>query len=148
MTTTRGHPSRDDLLVMAYVDGELAAEDREPFEERLASEEHLAREVAGYRRLAAVTRQCAPPEPGDHEWNRLQGDSTRRLLLWLGWALAVAGGVGFCAWTAFEVYRSDMALGGKLALGAVCSGLLLLLLIKWRDSRRLSPFDSYTDVQR
>jgi len=41
-----------------------------------------------------------------------------------------------------------MALGGKLALGAVCSGLLLLLLIKWRDSRRLSPFDSYTDVQR
>ena len=55
--TENGHPTRDELLVMAYVDDELAAEARSDFQARLANEPELVRQVAVYQKLEGLARQ-------------------------------------------------------------------------------------------
>lgn len=148
MNTDNEHPSRDDLLVMAYVDDELVDDVRAEFQARLASDPELAKQVAEYQRLELVARQCAAPEPADHEWARMQADDGRRALLGLGWVFLFCGSVIFIGWLSLELFMSDMAFGGKCALSALIAGFTILLLIKLRDRMRLLPYDPYTEVKR
>ncbi len=142
------HPSRDELLVMAYVDHELADEVREQFMARLAQEPQLALQVAEYQRLEMVARQCAPPEPADYEWHRIKGEDGRRALLGLGWIFAFSGSVGFIGWLSLEIHKSDMGPLGKYTLAALLVGFTVLVLVKLRDRMRLLPYDPYTEVKR
>jgi anti-sigma factor RsiW len=148
MTDSQGHPTRDELLVMAYVDDELSSEARAELEARLPSEPELALQVAQYQRLELSSRQAAPPEPADHEWQRMRDDDGRRALLALGWVAMFAGGVGLIGWLSLEVYRSDLGKAGKWALSALLVGSTVLLLVKLRDRLRLLPYDPYTEVER
>jgi ferric-dicitrate binding protein FerR (iron transport regulator) len=148
MSAEKGHPSRDDLLVMAFVDDELVDEVREEFQARLARDPELARQVSEYQRLDVVARQCAPPEPADYEWARMQDDDGRRALLGLGWIAMFMGGVGLIGWLSLEVYKSDVSSGGKYALSALLVGFTILLMVKLRDRMRLLPYDPYTEVKR
>ncbi|MCB9915340.1 MAG: hypothetical protein H6828_09345 [Planctomycetes bacterium] len=147
-TTDRGHPSRDELLAMAYVDDELTPDARAEFQARLGREPALALRVAEYQRLELVARQCAPPEPADYEWARLRDDDGRRALLGLGLIALFCGGVGVIGWLSLEVYKSDMGTGGKAALALVLVGATAVFLVKLRDRMRLLPYDPYTEVQR
>ena len=74
MKANAREPSRDELLAMAYVDGELAPDAAAEFEGRLADEAHLGLHVAEFKKLELMARQLAPPEPADHEWLRLGRD--------------------------------------------------------------------------
>jgi hypothetical protein len=149
MTTNKGHPSRDELLVMAYVDDELAPEIRDEMNERLAREPELRRMVAEYQKLEVIARQCAPPEPADHEWDRLEGEVLRRGAFGLGFTLLFVGAVGLIGWATYGVAISEeMSPIAKLLCGALLAGFMLLLLLKLRDRLRIIPFDPYTEVKR
>lgn len=148
MNEDQGHPTRDELLVMAYVDDELASEARAELEARLASEPALALQVAEYQRLELSARHAAPPEPADHEWQRMRDDDGRRALLGLGWVAMFAGGVGLVGWLALQIYKSDLGRGGKWTLSLLLVGFTVLLLVKLRDRMRLLPYDPYTEVER
>ena len=142
-------PSRDELLAMAYVDGELDAGDREEFEQRMSQSDKLRREVAELSSLAVLARRMAPKEPKDYEWERLAEDPVHRGGLGLGFGLVVAGVLGLAAFGITKVATDDgIPITLKLVLGAMTGGLLCLFLVVLRARLRTLPYDPYTEVQR
>ena len=124
MKSDEPEPTRDELLTMAYVDGELDDAARSAFEARLQGDERLAREVAALRRLAVLARHAAGPEPIDHEWERIRGSSARRIGLTFGWMLVTIGAVGLIGWAIVAVSMSALSIVPKvliLALQLACS---------------------------
>lgn len=149
MSTASQHPTRDELLAMAYVDGELTAEAQAEIEARLPREPELARAVARYQRIEVAARAIAPEEPADHEWERLRRDPVQRTGLGLGWTLFVLGAIAAAVWVALELYRAeDLGWPFKVAIGLVAAGALLLLGMTVRARLRTLPYDPYTEVKR
>lgn len=148
MSAPDREPSPDELLAMAYVDGELSPESRSAFEVRLDREPALLREVAAQQRLAVLARSAAPREPIDREWRELERSGLTRLGLPLGWTLLAVGATGLAVWCAFEVACAHIGIVPKLLTAALSSGFLLLFLLALRARARTRPFDPYDDVQR
>jgi anti-sigma factor RsiW len=142
------HPTRDELLVMAYVDDELAEDQRQLLQERLAKEPELAQQVAVYQKLAILANQMAPPEPHDLEWNRLKSDPVHQGTVGLGWILLAGGLIALFALLMALVIDSELSSLIKVLLIAPISGFLLLTLVRLRDRIKLAPFDPYTEVKR
>jgi hypothetical protein len=141
-------PTRDELLAMAYVDGELELAARRQFEAQLAGRPDLAREVAALQRLNVLARQLAGPEPMDHEWRRLEKSTLHGGGLRLGLALMGLGALALVAWCGWTLWASDMELLPKLALAGLLGGATLLLLLVLRARLRTLPYDPYTDIER
>jgi anti-sigma factor RsiW len=141
-------PTRDELLAMAYVDGELSAEGRAEVERRMAGEPALRREVAELQELAVLARAGAPKEPADHEWAELGRDPVQRGALGLGWVLVAVGLLGLGGFGLLELLRSDAPLAVKALLGALLLGAVLLLGATLRARLRTAPLDPYRKVQR
>ncbi len=142
------HPSRDELLCMAYVDDELDAEARAAFEARLPAEPELAREVTSLRRLELFARTAAPPEPIDLEWQRLEAEPLQRSLVTFGWVATVAGALGLCAILIFALWSARIELWEKTCVSILITGLTLVFLAIARRRWRSRPYDPYTAVQR
>jgi anti-sigma factor RsiW len=141
-------PTRDELLAMAYADGELAPEERALFEERLRAEPALAREVAELRRLELLARHAAPPEPMDHEWERLERESGQRGLWSAGWLFFGAGLLGLGAWGLTCLECSQASWVPKLLVPLAILGALLLVAAAVRARARTLRYDPYRDVKR
>ena len=148
MSSADSPPSRDELLAMAYVDGELAADAQREFEERLRSKPPLAREVAELKALSVLARQSAPPEPMDFEWERLEREWLHGGGMSLGLFLAAAGVVGLSGWGSYQLVVSDLGLVPKTLMLALIGGLVLMLGLTVRARLRTLPYDSYTKVVR
>jgi anti-sigma factor RsiW len=142
------HPSRDELLVMAYVDDELVAEQRELLEQRLVEEPELLRQVAAYQKLEVLARHSAPPEPTDLEWERILDSSLHQAGSRTGWTLLCAGLIGLFALGCIATLQSDLETVTKALILAPLCGFSVLLSIRYRDRQRLIPFDPYTEVKR
>lgn len=141
-------PSADELLVMAYADGELAPTERARFEQRLASEPELARELAELQRLALLARHAAPPEPMDHEWERLARSGGQRGLWSAGWLFLGAGVLGLAAWGLACLECSEASWVPKLLVPLAILGALLLVGAALRARARTLRYDPYRDVKR
>lgn len=141
-------PSRDELLAMAYADGELRGEDLEHFEQRLRAESGLAREVSEYKALQLLALQMAPPEPADYEWERIQEDFVHQAGERLGWLLFVGALLGLLVTGVIGVAVSSMPplLKGLSLAGVLGFGLLLLMAARARI--RTAPYDPYRKVER
>ena len=141
-------PTRDELLAMAYVDGELATTARAEFEGRLAREPSLRREVSELKELELLARAAAPREPMDHEWDALARAPLQRGALGLGWILLALGLLGLSGFGLWQLARSDAPLGLKLLLAALLAGGALLLGAALRARLRTMHLDPYRKVQR
>lgn len=141
-------PSRDELLVMAYVDGELDERGRAELEQRLAASPELRREVSALRELGLLARAAAPREPMDHEWRALARDPLQRGTLGLGWALFALGGLGVLGYGLWQLLRSDVPPLLRLCLVAVALGCALLFAAVLRGRLRTRHLDPYRKVER
>jgi len=141
-------PNADELTAMAYADGELSGTELKAFEQRLAAEPDLGRAVAQYRELEILARQMAPPEPADHEWERLSGELGQRAGLRMGHGLVLLGAVGLLGIGTVEWARSDMDPATKALTGALGLGLCVLAALVARARLRSLPFDPYRKVKR
>jgi len=148
MTPEERQPTRDELLTMAYVDGELGPDERRELESRMANEPQLVRQVAEYKGLELIARQMAPKEPQDYEWERLARDPAQRSGTLLGFLALAVGLLGLAGWAVFQVAVADIELVPKLLLGSAVGGFTLLFLVVLRARLRLLPTDPYTKVQR
>lgn len=149
MTDTKREPTRDELLAMAYVDGELERAAREDFEHRMATEPALVREVAELRKLEVIARQTAPPEPMDYEWRRLGRGGVHRGGHFLGFLFLALGSLGLSGWAAVEILRAeDLAPFPKICLALGVLGAVILFLVILRGRLRTLPYDPYTEVER
>ena len=141
-------PTRDELLAMAYADGELTEEARSEFERRLSNEPPLAREVAQLKKLELIARSTAPPEPMDYEWERLSADPVHKGGTSIGFTLLFFGTVGAAGWGMIELLGSDLALMPKLLATSAVAGAAILFITTLRARLRTLPYDPYTEVQR
>ena len=141
-------PSTDELLAMAYADGELDLEQRASFEARMRREPVLASEVAVQRRLAVVARDFAPPEPMDYEWERISRSRATRAGLWLAWFMIAVGGIGSILFGEFELVQSSAHPLFKVLVTLLVMGLLLLFTLTLRARLRTRKLDPYTEVKR
>ena len=142
-------PTADELLAMAYVDGELAPDARRAFAARLEHEPALAREVAELSRLQVLARHALGPEPMDHEWRRIARSPTQRAGLGLAWSLAFVGAFGLVGWAVSLLWFSTaLALVPKLCLSALLAAAAILFLLAVRARLRTLPYDAYREVER
>ena len=142
-------PTRDELLAMAYVDGELSVEDCANVEARMPSEPALARQVSHYQALELLARQMAPPEPADHEWARLEGDVIHSGGSKLGWFLFTAGGLGLAGYGIYGLATAgSMNPVPRACLLCLIAGVGILMGTTIRARLRLMPYDPYRKVQR
>jgi anti-sigma-K factor RskA len=141
-------PAPDELLAMAYADGELSLEERAAFEARLEKEPRLVREVAAQQRLGVLARAAAPREPMDLEWRRIQRSPLHQVGIPLGWTLLGIGWTGLAVWCAYEVAIAPIGIAPKILTAALAAGFLLLFLLAVRARIASRPFDPYDDVQR
>jgi anti-sigma factor RsiW len=148
MSPSVQEPSRDELLAMAYVDGELDGAALEDFERQLATREDLRQEVVELLKLSVLARKLAAPEPMDHEWKRLARDPLQRTSTILGFLALAVGALGLAVLCAWSVWRSDMDLTPKLLLAALCGGALVLFLVTLRGRLKTLPYDPYTEIER
>ena len=142
-------PSQDELLAMAYADGELSTEDALHFETRLSGEPALTRLLAEHHALDVLARRIAPPEPADHEWSRLKVDPLFRASASLGWSLVIAGAAFSFALAIWGISTNEaLSLWQRvLILGSLLGFLLLFVSVLWRRVRSY-PLDPYRHVQR
>ena len=141
-------PTREQLLAMAYVDGELDPQARQDFEAELAVRRDLQVEVVQLQRLGLLARSMAPPEPIDHEWKRLERDPLQRASIGLGFTALGVGALGLAGYGAYEVAVSDMPIAMKALLGTLCAGVVVLFLVTLRWRLRCLPYDPYTEIER
>jgi anti-sigma factor RsiW len=143
-----GGDERTRILMMGYVDGELTADERSELLNRCRQDPALARELAQYRRLAAISNAMKLTEPADLEIRRLTNHRGYRaargaaaVIAVLGFALAVAGvgldALGEAPPLLLPIGACGMVLGVVLFSGAEL----------WARRRVLS-IDGYDEVSR
>lgn len=148
MSAKERAPTQDELLAMAYADGELDDAARAGFEARLADDPGLRRELAELRELAVLTRQIAPPEPADHEWDRLSSEWLHQGGTQAGLGLLLIGAVGLAGALIWGLLSSDLPTIVKVSGSAIAVGLALLFTTALRARLRTLPLDPYTKVKR
>ena len=141
-------PSRDELLAMAYVDGELDEAARQSFEVQLTESESLRLEVVELRKLGILARSMAAPEPIDLEWRRLALDPLQRTSTVMGFAALAVGATGLAGWVGWMVWSSALPTTPKALLAVLCLGALVLFLVTLRGRLRTLPYDPYTEIER
>jgi len=139
---------KDQMLAMAYVDGELEVDQRRQFESRLALEPALEKEVEELRKFALFSRRNIPPEPEDREWRRLGRDPLHRKGLRLGLWLCILAVAGFVAALGVTVLGSEEHWAMQLILIAGAAGVSLIALLTLRERLAVLPHDPYRKVHR
>jgi len=148
VTSSARAPTTDELLAMAYADGELAPEAERAFEARLAGDARLRVLVADQRRIAVLAREAAPSEPLELASIAIERGAPFSLLAFAGRALLVLAGLWTILWlclACFESARRPPIAGAALAL-ALGLGLLALRAVLVR--RATVHLDPYRDLRR
>lgn len=141
-------PTENELLAMAYADGELTDEARADFEQAMSSDTSLRGEVSELKRLEVLARSCAPKEPLDYEWERLRSEAVHVAGIRAGWlctSIAVMSGI---LWLLYAAACSDFGFAFKLCLFSAVGGFFLLLAMTLRVRLMTLKHDPYRDVRR
>ncbi len=135
-------------LMMAYLDGELSAEERRDFERLLDEHPEWRAEYNRLRPVVEVPRRLRlrPPDPAlwDNYWEEIDGRLQRRF----GWIVALVGSVllilyGFIKVLAYA--QNDVVRAGILLVAA---GLLILFFTALRGRLLELPRDRYRRIRR
>lgn len=129
-----------------YLDGELPADERRGVETHLSGCTECRRKVTMHAEIKENLAAAAGEEQGTPAsvWAGVH----RRLTRPLGWGLLVAGGALWSGWAVYVFVTSEAHLVGKLAIGGVVVGLLLLLVAVGAERYRDGKTDPYRGVQR
>ena len=142
-------PTRDQLLAMAYCDGELTEAAHREFEARLAHEPELLREVSELKRLEVLSRRVAPREAGDLVRSSLARNPVHSGLTKLAFAALLLGAllsVGCGAWALLT--SADLTPMERFLCLSLGGGLALLFGLTLRQRCMLLPHDPYRSVER
>ncbi len=142
-------PGEDELLAMAYADGELDPDEAAAFVTRLRAEPELLRLVAEHRALDVLARQVGLPEPAEIDWSNLREDRTYRGTTLAGWVLVIASAaVGAAMASGAFLFDDTVPAPARILAGASVLGLALLFSSVLRRRLRAIPLDPYRHLQR
>ncbi|HUU91387.1 MAG TPA: zf-HC2 domain-containing protein [Phycisphaerae bacterium] len=143
-----------DRMASAYLDGELADEERRRFEEHLAACDACTRELAELKRLTEDLNMMRFKEPGDEELQRYWSGVYNRLERSIGWILLSVGVILTLCYGAFRIIEEmirDPAISGVLKVGvcALIAGLVVLFVSLLRERLVVRKVDRYSrEVER
>jgi len=141
-------------MASAYLDGELADEERRRFDEHLAVCDACTRELAELKRLTEDLNMMRFKEPGDEELERYWAGVYNRLERGIGWILLSAGAILTLCYGAFKVIEGmllDETISDVLKVGvcALIAGLVVLFVSLLRERLVVRKVDRYSrEVER
>ena len=149
-------PREEAPLLSAYVDGEIAPDDRARLEAHLAEDTPASaatrREIDQLRHLKEVTGALRLKEPPPEEWVFWQGVYNRAERS-VGWILLGAGVILVAAWAALQLVTALWAadalpvwVRGGIFVAAAGAFVLLVSAVRERGYRRSRT--RYKDVKR
>lgn len=142
-------PNERQLMLMAWLDGELAPPDRARFERMLTEDRDLAAEAAAQRALVDMTRSLATLEPTEAELRRFWSSFYNRTEWQIAWVLLIVGIAGLAGEGVYLLLTASKL--SWLVKAAAISTLAGAALLVWNTARlklRTSRFDRYRGVMR
>jgi anti-sigma factor RsiW len=142
-------PNEKQLMLMAWLDGELSSEERGRFETMLRDDPALAAEAAQQRALVDMTKSLHNLEPTEGEMRRFWASFYNRTEWQVAWVLLTAGLLGLVG-EGIYLLLTAQSLSWVIktaALSTLAGGVLLV----WNTARlkmRTSRFDRYRGVMR
>jgi len=140
-------------MMMAYLDNELAEEDRKLFEEHIHNCRQCQDELEQFRELKRLTDDVRLIEPEERIWQQYWSGVYNRIERGVGWILLSVCGillVIYLGFKAIEEIIKDPAVG--LLLKAVLVGFIaavaILLVSVLRERLYFWKKDRYKDVRR
>ncbi len=139
--------------VSAYLDDELDPDTRTAFEEELARNPALRKEVEEMKEVKNVMSGLALRPLPDRAYDDYLQRTYNRLERGVGWILLSLGaillvGYGLYELVSFLVTGSELAWWVRVAIGAVCAGLAVLAISVVRERVFAWKRDSYREVKR
>lgn len=140
-------------LLMAGLDGELAAAEAKELESLLAADPTLRDEWNRLVRLKEVTDTMKLREPPDQVWQDYWASIYARLERGIGWILFSVGAIvliSYGAWKGAQQLFADttMPLFLKAAIAATIVGVVVLVVSVVREKLFMRSAERYKDVQR
>jgi hypothetical protein len=140
-------------LLAGYVDNELTARERVEFEQELAVNAELQRELKEFNRLKAVTNQMKYADLPDEVWEAYWQSVYRKIERGAGWVLASIGAIILLVFGLFQAFSklyadpsSPLWLKLGLTLGSI--GVIILLVSLIRERFFAYKRERYTEVEK
>ena len=139
-------------LMMKSLDGELVEREQIEFDTLLQNSEYRS-ELEEYLHIKEATMALKIKSPAPEVWDGYWDGVYNRMERGIAWLLVSIGAVLLLAWAAIEAASalwadSELPLFIKLAVGALCAGLLLLLYSVIRERWFMAKTDKYKGVVR
>jgi ferric-dicitrate binding protein FerR (iron transport regulator) len=146
--TTHIDRDRAHALMMAALDGEASAEDRQELAGLLARSPELAAEWGRFERLKEVTTGMRLQNPPEEVWDHYWTTTYRRTERGVAWLLIVAGGLVLAAYWIWHLVEALLADTGtplflRAAIAAVAIGALILVVSVVREKIFTARRDPY-----
>ncbi len=140
-------------LMMGYLDDELELEQKEAFEEHLASCPECKSELEEFKRLKQITDEVSLIEPEDKIWEQYWSGIYNRIERGLGWILFSLAAILLLIYGGFKAIEEiikdpTVVIILKTGLLALIGGLAILLVSVLREKLYFRKKDRYKDVRR
>jgi anti-sigma factor RsiW len=146
---TEAQPDDKQLLLTAWVDGELPPAERARFERMLTEDQSLAAEAAAQKAIADMTRSLSALEPTEAEMRRFWSSFYNRTEWRIAWVLLIVGLVGLLGEGIYLLLTAQsLSWIIKTAAMSTLAGAALLVWNTARLKMRTSRFDRYRGVMR
>lgn len=140
-------------VMMGYLDNELEPEQKETFEEHLASCPECKSELQEFKRLKQITDEVSLVEPEDKIWEQYWSSIYNRIERNTGWIVFSLAAILLLIYGGFKAIEEiikdptvDIIL--KAGLLALIAGLAILLVSVFREKLYFRKKDRYKDVRR
>ncbi|MFH1865049.1 MAG: zf-HC2 domain-containing protein [Candidatus Eisenbacteria bacterium] len=136
-------------LMMASLDGEICAADREELESHLAECADCRREFDEHTKLSELVGEIELPKPSQEEMMKYWPSVYAKIERGAGWGLVI---MGVLIWAAYGVYLfiTDPTTGSltKFLIALPVVGVLMLLISVLRERVNVGRSERYKEVER
>lgn len=140
-------------LMMGYLDGELDDEQKNDFQQHIASCTDCTAELEEFKNLKQMTDQVTLTEPEDKIWQLYWSNIYNRVERSVGWILLSIAGIFLLIYGGFKLIEEivndptiDKIL--KVTLIALIAGLSVMFVSVLRERLFIRKKDRYKDVRR
>ena len=140
-------------LMMGYLDNELNAQQKQIFEQHLASCPDCTWELEEFKKLKQMTDSVSLPEPEDKIWQQYWSGIYNRIERGIGWILMSVAGIVLIIYGGFKAIEElikDPAVSVILKVGLVVliAGVAILFVSILRERLYFWKKDRYKDIRR
>ncbi|MDZ4730115.1 MAG: hypothetical protein SH820_09260 [Xanthomonadales bacterium] len=140
-------------LMMAALDNECSAAERQALQQALQQNPELQREWRELQRVKEVTTMMSVRKPPEEVWSSYWAQVYARNERKVAWILVSVGAVILLSWGLWQgvlqvLAELDMPDFIKLAIGALSVGTVILAVSVVREKLFVNKHDPYKDIER